>query len=82
MSTQTKSITVDKSMLALRDDTDNHNVFLSLPADHGNTVYPAQTQVEYNTKCHPDAVLPEYLGLQDCIALKAICNIWRVTKSI
>lgn len=53
-----------------------------LLADHGNSIYPAQTQVEYKAKWYPDAVLPEYLGFQGSVSLRAVWSILRLTKSI
>ena len=82
MSTQTKSITFDESMVALRDYSDHRSAFLSLLADHGSAVHPAQTQVEYKTQWYPDTVLPEHIGFHGCMSLKAVWNISRVTKSI
>lgn len=53
-----------------------------LLAEHGESVYPARTQLEYKEKWAPTAVLPEYFAFAGGISPRALWNLLRVTRIV
>lgn len=51
-------------------------------AEHGQAVYPAQTQVDYKNKWLPHLVLPEYIAFHRSLSLMSVWKLLRISKSI
>lgn len=51
-------------------------------AEHGQAVYPAQTQVDYKNKWLPHLVLPEYIAFHGSLSLMSVWKLLRISKSI
>lgn len=62
--------------------TDNRVVSRAtrLLADHGESVYPSRTQLEYKLKWAPTLVLPEYLAFTGRLKPATVWNLLRVTN--
>ncbi|WP_306317500.1 MULTISPECIES: bifunctional lysylphosphatidylglycerol flippase/synthetase MprF [unclassified Streptomyces] len=56
--------------------------FMRLLAAHGESVYPARSQLAYKQKWAPDLTLPEYIGFAGSVRPGAIWQLLRVTNSI
>jgi len=56
--------------------------FLRFLAGHGESVYPAASQLAYKEKWGPDLVLPEYLAFHGRARAGAVWQLLRVTKSV
>lgn len=56
--------------------------FMSEMWEHGEGVYPAQTQFAYKQKWAPDVVLPEYLAFQDSASLPALVHVFRACNAV
>jgi lysylphosphatidylglycerol synthetase-like protein (DUF2156 family) len=53
---------------------------IRLIADHGDRVYPAKSQLEYKSKWHPTAVLPEYFAFDGGISPRSLWSVVRATN--
>lgn len=53
---------------------------IHLIANHGEHIYPAQTQLEYKLKWHPDTVLPEYFAFDGGISLRSLWSLVKATN--
>ena len=51
-------------------------------ARHGRLVYPAQSQLEYKLKWHPDRVEPEFIAFEDGLSLRGLWSLLRATNAI
>lgn len=51
-------------------------------AEHGESVYPARSQLEYKEKWAPTAVLPEYFAFVGGISPRALWDLLRVTRIV
>jgi lysylphosphatidylglycerol synthetase-like protein (DUF2156 family) len=50
--------------------------------EHGEAVYPAQTQLAYKEKWAPDLVLPEYVAFQHGASIPALVHIFRACNAV
>jgi lysylphosphatidylglycerol synthetase-like protein (DUF2156 family) len=53
---------------------------IKLIANHGEKLYPAQTQLGYKLKWHPTVVLPEYFAFDGGISPRSLWSLARVTN--
>ncbi|WP_406398621.1 DUF2156 domain-containing protein [Streptomyces sp. NBC_00879] len=53
-----------------------------LIADHGDRVYPAQSQLEYKSKWYPTALLPEYFAFDGGISPRSLWSVVRATNIV
>lgn len=53
---------------------------VGLIAERGERVYPAKSQLEYKSKWHPTAVLPEYFAFDGGISMRSLWSVVRVTN--
>lgn len=51
-------------------------------ADHGESVYPAKSQLEYKMKWCPTAVLPEYFAFDGGISPRSLWSLVRATNIV
>jgi lysylphosphatidylglycerol synthetase-like protein (DUF2156 family) len=49
---------------------------------NGEQVYPAQTQLAYKEKWHPDVVLPEYVAFQHRASIRALVHVFRACNAV
>lgn len=50
--------------------------------EHGEAVYPAQTQLAYKLKWAPDVILPEYVAFQHGASIPALVHIFRACNAV
>lgn len=53
-----------------------------LLAEHGNSVYPAKSQLDYKMKWYPAVVLPEYFAFDGGISPRSLWSLARVTNIV
>lgn len=58
------------------------NWFMNLLWEHGEAVYPAQTQLAYKGKWAPNLVIPEYVAFQGPASLSGFAHIFRACGAI
>jgi lysylphosphatidylglycerol synthetase-like protein (DUF2156 family) len=51
-------------------------------ARHGRWIYPAQSQLEYKLKWHPDRIEPEFIAFEGGFSLGGLWSVLRATNSI
>jgi lysylphosphatidylglycerol synthetase-like protein (DUF2156 family) len=53
-----------------------------LLAEHGDSVYPAKSQLEYKLKWYPSVVLPEYFAFDGGISPRSLWSLAKVTNIV
>jgi len=51
-------------------------------AEHGDSVYPARSQLDYKLKWYPSMVLPEYFAFDGGISARSLWSLARVTNIV
>jgi lysylphosphatidylglycerol synthetase-like protein (DUF2156 family) len=50
--------------------------------EHGEAVYPAQSQLAYKEKWNPQLVLPEYVAFQGRASVAGLAHIFRASNAL
>jgi lysylphosphatidylglycerol synthetase-like protein (DUF2156 family) len=56
--------------------------FMAYLWTHGESVYPAQTQLAYKSKWNQDLVLGEYIGFQHGASIPALVHVFRACNAV
>ncbi len=51
-------------------------------ADHGESVYPSKSQLEYKMKWHPTATFPEYFAFDGGVSARSLWSLARATNIV
>ncbi|MBP2706813.1 DUF2156 domain-containing protein [Microbispora sp. RL4-1S] len=57
-------------------------LLMGLLWEHGEAVYPAQTQLAYKDKWAPDLTIPEYVGFQRAASVAGFTHIFRAAGAL
>lgn len=58
------------------------HLLMNLLWEHGEAVYPAQTQLAYKHKWAPDLTIPEYIGFQRGASIAGFAHVFRAAGAI